>query len=863
MIQSMENREELPQSLILSHKRTFKMSSLLGLLILLIPQLVFAQEEPCGYIVNDFWGEEERVPIENCADPFDLGSAAKLQDFAYAINGEALTAGEERVVTEFPVAITLETPVSSSYNMNLFSLYRHEGDDFRYVEYAITDRPSTPVTLHALATGTYSIVTSLDFMSAQVQHTDDGWLQLIKWLIPIAYAETSPAPVRGIITFTLVEPTIIEPAGLSSVLFLPGIQASRLYKKSVLGTEDRLWEPNINNDVAQLVMTDSGLSVEDIYTKDVIDEVFGISNIYESFLETLNDLVDSGEIKEFLPFAYDWRYSVHDVVVSGTMYEEGLRGLVDEVERLSDSSYSGQVTVIGHSNGGLLAKDLALELERLEKTDLIDKIIFIGTPHLGTPKALATILHGYDQQKMGGLLIDDATAREAMNNMPGAYGLLPSARYLAESDIPVVNFGAGEIIDPLRLLFGNSVNTEAEYKDFLMGTDGRTNGLDDISSPYTANPALFTEAMDLHRNQLDQWEVPLGIEAFNLVGVGLPSIAALEYREVVENGQCSGTLLGEIVCDKVERFIRPYAQLTVYGDETVTALSAASVSGQDFYFDLGKYNREFINPVTSFQHADFLEIDDVQSFILGLIYSTSSHSQYISSALPDLATEYEVISIDSPVRIMAEDSEGRRTGVRGEGLSTEVVEEIPGSLYFEVAGTKYLITPRTDDVVIHLRGEAYGGYTLRVATLNEEGQFLKSELVNATTTPEMVGSFTRTNGNYSTIHTDLNGDGQFEYEMTLDGVVVEDKEVSFSSLRSDIKSLGLAKGREKPLLVFVDIGEGFMEKAQKRPLFKRVAIEALEGLRKTLSLYKKKKWLTTEQVDHLVVSIDKLRASIK
>src|SRR3972149_6975130 len=85
------------------------------------------------------------------------------------------------------------------------------------------------------------------------------------------------------------------PTCCSSILFLPGFEASRVYKTSVtsctVNCEDTLWEPNGNSDVEALFMTVLGESVDDsIYTRDVLDEAYSVLNIYKSFLEKMQDM---------------------------------------------------------------------------------------------------------------------------------------------------------------------------------------------------------------------------------------------------------------------------------------------------------------------------------------------------------------------------------------------------------------------------------------------------------------------------------------------------------------------------------------------------------------------------------------------
>jgi pimeloyl-ACP methyl ester carboxylesterase len=657
-------------------------------------------------------------------------------------------------------------------------------------------------------------------------------------------------------TITGVE---VEPTGASSVLFLPGIQASRLYSDGAAGTENQLWEPNVNSDVEQLGMTVSGGSINNIYTRDVVDELNVLplfqSNIYKGFLRRLKGLVDDDVIQAYLPFAYDWRYSVEDVVLNGTRYQNEVMSVVAAVEELAENSFTGKVTMIGHSNGGLLAKVLIGELERQGKSDLVDKVVFIGTPHLGTPKAIATVLHGYDQQKLGGAIIDDSTARAVINNMPGVYGLLPSQRYLELADSSIISVLEGPATSPMYNAFGGEVEGVDEYRNILIGLEGRTNDYWDISNPYKANPYMLQSALDMHA-ELDYWEAPEGMAVFNLAGVGLPTISKVEYRNVTERINCLLPIFGGMICDTVN-ILRPYAHFTQYGDETVTSLSSETVVGETYYFDFVKYDEDTISLFNP-EHADFTEVEKVQDYIKEIIVDGNpSSSTYISETSPNFSREYEVTSIDSPVRIVKEDSSGNRTGVViNEGVA-EIVTEIPGSEYIEFGGTKYVIIPKDEDTATYLYGEALGSYTLTTATLAGDEQVIETQLVNATTTPTMTAQYEFTGGVYSTIQTDYDGDGNTDLEMTLSGEVIHEPEITFDVLRSQIIDLGLSNSRVKSLLLLVDLAEK-AEKLKVNPkISKRISDGLLAQLRDTIKLYVKKKWITQEQQDNLIESINK------
>jgi pimeloyl-ACP methyl ester carboxylesterase len=706
----------------------------------------------------------------------------------------------------------------------------------------------------SVGAGTYTLVVNLK-EAAVIGQTWLNWLRGI--FIPTAHAQYIQIDVTYAITFTLTELTP-EPTGASSVLFLPGIQASRLYNEDGVGTtEDQLWEPNTNSDVEELVMTPSGTSVNDIYTKDVLDEIQGTANIYKGFLGMLEDLEEDEVIADSLAFAYDWRYSVEDIVLYGVKYEHEIKNLMHELESLASSSYTGKVTVIGHSNGGLLAKVLISALEEQGKANLVDKVVFIGTPHLGTPKALATVLHGYDQQKLGGAIINDSTARHVMKNMPGVYSLLPSQKYLEIANSPLINFLESSSTQNQINYFGSTIENVSEYKNFLNGLDGREYDFDNISAPSITNPGFLNAALALHQNQIDNWLPPAGVEVHAVVGVGLKTVASVEYREVVEKTNCTANVFGQIICEEPERFVRPYAHFTQDGDETVTSISADAVAGQLYYFNLEAY-REGSLELNSKDHADFTEVSGVQDLIKNIINGTSTTIEYITDTKPEFPGEYNVITIDSPVQILAQDENGNKTGIEG----SVIQKNISGSEYLEFGGTKYLILPRDKNVGITLKGEALGGYTLTTAWLRNNGQqVIETTLVDATTTPDMTAQLSFVNGEFTTIKTDYNNDGTVDLETSLDGEVIE-VIVTYQTVKEAITDLSLSRTRKMPLLALLNLSEKLYQVSNNKPLLKIAAKQLLTQLISTIEVYKKRGYITESDRLLLVELIKELHINI-
>lgn len=203
----------------------------------------------------------------------------------------------------------------------------------------------------------------------------------------------------------------------SNVMFLPGLEASRLYKTDENGNEKRIWEPGIFHDNSELFLDTEGKSLRsDIYTKDIIDNAYLPikGNIYFSLISSMNEMKTDGLINDWKAVPYDWRLSLSDLLESGKEYPDGkiyYSGelastsnpyIISELRRLASSSATGKVTVIAHSNGGLITKELTNKLGD-EASALIDQIIFVAVPQAGTPLPLGhcCMVFSKDFQKIG------------------------------------------------------------------------------------------------------------------------------------------------------------------------------------------------------------------------------------------------------------------------------------------------------------------------------------------------------------------------------------------------------------------------------------------------------------------------------
>ncbi len=819
---------------------------LLGFFLFLVPVLVFAQE-PCGNIIERYDdGEgniiEDVTPVEDCANPFGIEAGNPDLTISFGeilLEDGGIYAWKDVADTFF---VENEHPLA---NDSRLALYRHEGGDYVFIGI------DTEVSYTFTEAGTYTIVMSED----QLILTENWFIRLITAVTPIAHA--FPGPSR-IITFEVIE-AIPEPTGISNILFLPGIQASRLYTETD-GEEERLWEPGGNDDVARLAMTNDGISVENIYAKDVIDEKLDVAvggNIYKGFLEFLNGL-GTVQLKPTIGiFPYDWRQDIFDVVEQGIRNNDGSYiPTVEAIEFLATTAVTKKVTLIAHSNGGLLAKAIMLKLKEEGKENLVDKIIFIATPHIGTPKGLAALLHGYDQDLGKGFVADDEVVRSVMKNMPGVYGLLPSEAYVTSLTEPMISFDDSSTTALYRSKYGFTISSIDEYVDFLKGVEGRGDAGDLINEISKANPNMLDKALAEHLEKLDSWVAPADMELFNIVGTGLKTAKSIEYKEFVEapcpTGQC-------IIQNKIE----PVLHFTNYGDQTVVSRSAKEYQDEsNLFFDLKSYNAEktiFFDYI----HADIAETETVQNLVDYILHGSSTQGiEFVSETEPTFSANSDIYTIHSPARIYLRDVEGNITGrtvVGGEWRS-----EIPESDYLEAGGVKYVIVPSDASYEIFIEGEGDGVYTHELKILQGDIE-LPQYSFTATSTPTMIAQYKKTDGVFSTITVDMNGDGKIDIEMTQDGKIIDEDDEEeeedddlCEQLEEAIHNLHLSSRYKNELVELKHKGKHACKDKKEKWHTKKKGEEAFKRILKKINEHKKAKRITESERMKILEIINKL-----
>ena len=588
----------------------------------------------------------------------------------------------------------------------------------------------------------------------------------MKWIARLLFADIAdamvgapPSPILETLHFTIQEaPPPCATDCFSNALFLPGIEASRLYRPQVVGAdEQRLWEPSFHDNLHDMHLTSQGKSVrDDVYAKtgDVIDETPVGKNIYKSFIAKMGSLKTNGLINDWGATPYDWRLSLDDILASGKQTGTHISYLtatdtpyiIQELKRLAGSSKNGKVTIIAHSNGGLVAKRLT-EVLGSDASSLIDKMIFVAVPQVGTPEAVVEGLHG---EPIGyGLVASKSAVRTFASTSPMVYHLLPSADYFTQVDDPVITFDSS-LADWIAK-YGNVIHSEDSLQTFLTDSFGRVDAeTGDTNQPIQLSASLFSNAETLHAN-LDAWTPPAGVELIQIAGWGVPTtVTGITYKKKGDG-------------------IAPEPNYTIDGDGTVvvpSALWTSTAEATDYWMNLGQYNKDHrfrtLFGVQIFDHSRILEADPVLSFISDSITDATqplSTYSYLSTEAPASTGTRLRYALHSPLTLDLYDELGNHTGVST--TTGQIEENIPGTYYVQFGDVKYIFADSGSSQHIVMSGYDTGTFTLEVGEFLGNNETVSTTFADVPVTPQTQVTFTVSSGltSASNLSVDENGDG--------------------------------------------------------------------------------------------------------
>jgi pimeloyl-ACP methyl ester carboxylesterase len=628
--------------------------------------------------------------------------------------------------------------------------------------------------------------------------------------------------------------------GNSNVMFFPGVMSSRLYEE--VGTvdcssglvsndcirESELWVSVLDANHSRLELNSNGDSVNNIFTKDdtqsvndenetgIIDEAYG-TDVYNSFINSLSSWKSDGIINDYHFIPYDWRLSLDDVINNGATTTSGRLTyrndqnfsesyILKKLEDLQKTSGSGKVTLIGHSNGGLVIKALVQKLKDTNNPlyEKIDQIILVAVPQVGTPDALVALLHG---KPLGyGAIMGNARARQLVENMPSLYNLLPTESYFdsitfSSTTPAIVNFE--DHVDFVTQLneYGTTITNEDELENFIVGTDGRNKpSFSDTVNPNIGNSVLYTRAESTH-SVLDNFEPASTTKVIQVAGWGVETISGLDY---VIRRSADGFYYKSYKVQKV-----------IDGDGTVVVpsalwMSTTNSSIERWWVNLEEYNSD---NAPDRVHKNILEISNLQDFIESKISNSSfidNENIVVNNASTLLSSETRLhYTLHSPLTLGVTDSQGRYTGL--DPVTGNVKDEIPDVFYEQIGEVQFISAPSDLALTLKMKGLDNGSFSLDID--KQQGNTILDSVsfqaipTNTSTLVDMP-ILPNINISSSTLNIDNNGDGNVDKVLGFDGestvvydTITPELKVTFDLLSKDVVLVGTDNLDPNPTLV--------------------------------------------------------------
>jgi pimeloyl-ACP methyl ester carboxylesterase len=465
-------------------------------------------------------------------------------------------------------------------------------------------------------------------------------------------------------------------------------------------------------------------------------------------------------------FPYNW-------TKSNAENSAALRSYVRCVQKF----YPGtKVDIVAHSMGGLLARRYILDNLAVGAggggQHSVNKLITIGSPFLGAPKAIYALETGYFLDILNPVL--GPMFKPVVMRSPGAHQLIPTDSYFGLGGTPFIE--AGFDVDASGNGAGTQVydyNRMVTMLDFRFRTSRNTPGTENrqFHGPFVGNAGQ------------DDFRVsPGGVKYFHLIGV-----------QKAENTIGVVHATSRVVCGPLRTNCQQVGTFTVgrrvLGDGTVPYLSLSKI---------GTFNQSLnapdavqrIYPSLSdpplsddeVSHTGLVKsatvIKDVISILKsGSLAATTAPASFDTAAIQEPASPGRYLQVIGTDSIAISDTDGNTNAPIPD---TPFVQQVPGITY-DVIG------PATTSIAMQT-GRAYT-YTFRVGTiplvveLTEGTSDVVTKAIRYTDLGLTAGTLVRltvTPTGETELRNDANSDGTFETVIqptaTVTGVAAQDGE---------------------------------------------------------------------------------------
>lgn len=474
-----------------------------------------------------------------------------------------------------------------------------------------------------------------------------------------------PIGLHVLYTPFLTSDPLLEPEGPDPVIIIPGIVGSELYNEEDLIWPDLLEMAKDLNDqfiTENLNLNEQGNSIKPIIVSDAIKRILNVPVLNVNIFEDLETELKENNYKNdqsLFFFPYDWRLDLDDT-------KELLK---EKIEAVKAETGKEKVNIVAHSMGGLLTKAY---IEAYGEGS-IDKLIFVGTPHLGAPKAGKVLLEG---DRFSIPWLEEDRIKELAKNSPALHQLLPNETY-----------------------FNTFQGYLKQYE--LFGDTGLKNYADTNSyfiNQRSANPTMFGLAQNFDAKELEDFS-PTTIDTYNITGCKTSTQAAYSFApaqtEISQVGYTSG-------------------------DGTVPMISAD-------YLNIGSSNKYYVKGAN---HAELPSTDGVRELILKILSgSDASLENNVSNSSDFCNFKGTKLSWHSPVEVhIYHDASGKHTGPT---VDNTIEYGIPNIDYVVSGHNKFVFLPNDNGEVyrVEVVGLETGSFDLNI-TVVDNGQNLETKIFN-------------------------------------------------------------------------------------------------------------------------------------
>ncbi|MEK7618222.1 MAG: hypothetical protein AAB410_03675, partial [Patescibacteria group bacterium] len=485
------------------------------------------------------------------------------------------------------------------------------------------------------------------------------------------------------------------------VLIVPGIMGTQIFKETELLWPDviRMLNPVTPDDFMDpLSFNADGTPLDTSLRIGEIIEEAGTLDYTKKLREELVSL-DYIEGQNLFTFPYDWRKNLDEIA------QINLKGQIDYILNQTASGISaGKVDVIAHSQGGLVVKRLLKHLPEYETK--INKLVFVGVPNLGAPKAAKVLLYGDNMDiAFAGMGLDAREVKKISQNMPSIYQLLPSAEYFNHTN---GYLGIAQSLNNNQpILHVNTLN----YNDTVQYLKNQS-----------LNSYLIDEAETFHDSSYDNFDFSNSpITAYNIVG-------------------CQTGTIGKIL-------LKPDGHFQIFpkpGDGTVPIFSANHIPGAQTFFALES------------SHGSMLTQEGIRQQILTIITGNALDTQgKITPFISDCHFNGTKVSSHSPVNMHIYDSLGNHVGPTPDGGFDS---EIPNASYDVIGHENFAFLPERGQYTIKLIATGAGQFSF------DSSEILEGEITNTSyyhainIEPNSIVEIILNENNDQNILLDINGD---------------------------------------------------------------------------------------------------------